>query len=524
MKTLNDYLTLEAIATVLAKMRMRRTVRNSERMFADRFFALKKATPKMSAARAYLPPLRQWSRPRKDQRKGRSTSQLQVRSILRTVHGFRQSGRLGETAWGAKLLAFVDDLRGRVAGRDFVFAPPRKAQVPKLSVDGRRETREISIFDELRDSVLLTRAAACLRDGFEPELQRLRCCYSFRRNGKISHAHAVGNLLVWRKAHEGEEVWVSECDIRKFFDNVRHDVVLAAYDRAAARVGGFDPALRDVVVGYLRACRDGASESDAIGIPQGGALSPVLANIVMAEADEEVMRFAGADFFYARYCDDMIIAGTDRARVAQATEAYFAALERLKLPPHPRKDFVYGAGYFEAKTKGPFRWCAAREGEPGKAPWVAFLGNQIRYDGEVRVRKDTVEKHAIKLGRVCGEIVRWVRKGVPLRKGVAAEALYSAFRNRLTAKGVGYLRAGTVPADGICWMAAFPKLTVNRDCLGQMRWLDRWRERLLLALRKELDISPCGRPFGRPYSYYGYLLKLARPGRKNISRIDYSEL
>jgi hypothetical protein len=124
----------------------------------------------------------------------------------------------------------------------------------------------------------------------------------------------------------------------------------------AAEIGAPDPSALGVVRAYLACYRK--SEVDGIrrGIPQGGALSPALANIVMARVDDAVFAAVQRNAFYARYCDDMVIASVDEGVCRRAMDAYLGALDALGLPPHPVTEFAYGLEYFEAKSKGPFRW------------------------------------------------------------------------------------------------------------------------------------------------------------------------
>jgi len=208
---------------------------------------------------------------------------------MRCIHSCERDGTLEKTAWGRRLVGLVAELQGQVARQEFAVVPPRSATVPKLSVNGKRGEREISVFDDPATEILLSRTGAYLRDWFEPVLKRGRCCYSFRKNPKISHQSAVRDLCSWRKAHTGVPVFVAECDIRKFFDNIRHDVVEESIRHYAAELGAPDPSAVGVVRAYLACyCK---SEVGGIrrGIPQGGALSPVLANIVMARVDEAVL-------------------------------------------------------------------------------------------------------------------------------------------------------------------------------------------------------------------------------------------
>ena len=275
------------------------------------------------------------------------------------------------------------------------------------------------------------------------------------------------------------------------------------------------------------------SEVDGIQrvIPQGGALSPILANIVMARADDAVLVAVQRNAFYARYCDDMVIASVDEGICRRAMDAYLGALDALDLPPHPVTEFAYGHEYFEAKSKGPFRWGWAKYGERNVAPWVSFLGNQVQCDGEVRVRRDTVAKHVLKLKKETGEMIdRLADEGVPLRAGTNPRNFYTAFMRRIVAKGVGYMKSGTIPNDGLCWAAAFPNMTKNAACARQMRMLDRVRSRCLGALRRVLGLKGKAVRFaGRPYSYFGYLMKMVRPARGQkmtaaVVRLPYSEL
>ncbi len=528
---LAGYVSLDEVALALARMRMRRTVRNAGEEFVRRYMAVDGASENKSPACAFLPPRRQWGRQGPCARRRKSSVQLQVGAIMRCVRACERNGSLGKTEWGRRLVGLVAELQRQVARQDFAVVSPRCAKVPKLSVDGKRGVREICVFDDPATAVLISRTGAYLRDWFEPVLKRGRCCYSFRKNLKIGHQSAVRDLCSWRKAHAGGPAFVAECDIRKFFDNIRHDVVEESIQRYAAEIGAPDASALGVVRTYLACyCK---SEMDGIrrGIPQGGALSPVLANIVMARADDAVLAAVQRNVFYARYCDDMVIATADENVCRRAMDAYLDALGALDLPPHPVVDFAYGTEYFEAKSKGPFRWDLPKDGERGVASWVSFLGNQIRYDGEVRVRRDTVAKHVLKLKEETGETIdRLADEGVPLRTGVSPRKFYTAFMRRIVAKGVGYMKSGTIPMDGLCWAAAFPNMTANAACARQMRMLDRVRSRCLGALRRVLGLKGAAVRFaGRPYSYFGYLEKTVRPayGQKvtpAVVRLPYSEL
>lgn len=249
-----------------------------------------------------------------------------------------------------------------------------------------------------------------------------------------------------------------------------------------------------------------------LGLPQGGALSPLFANILLAEADDAVVgKEIDPDLLYIRFCDDMIIVHTDRAKCEAAMERYLEAVRRCKLPVHPAVEngFSYGAGYYGLKTKGLFEWRKARAGERNAAPWVSFLGYQISCTGETRVRKETISKHLASLrnGRI-----QFDRRVEDVGNAAVQASLLRHYRAHLVAKGVGFLRAGAMRDDSLCWAAAFPNLRgqASAECLLQMRTIDAARDRLLHL--SEGDTGKARHYYGRPFSYYGYLLRMARPG------------
>ena len=107
-----------------------------------------------------------------------------------------------------------------------------------------------------------------------------------------------------------------------------------------------------------------------IGIPQGGALSPLLANIVMDAVDRAVLSDQDPDLFYARFCDDMIIVHPDKRKCADALHRYLEAVALLKLPVHKvSRKTRYSASYFTEKSKEPIAWKKTGLGLPG-TKWV----------------------------------------------------------------------------------------------------------------------------------------------------------
>ena len=117
-------------------------------------------------------------------------------------------------------------------------------------------------------------------------------------------------------------------DLSIFFDRVNHDVLLRLL---AQRVT--DPVLLRLIGKYLRAgvSIDGHIEPTTAGVPQGGPLSPMLANVVLHELDCEL---EGRGHKFARYADDFVILVKSRRageRVLRSVGRFLAKHLRLEL-------------------------------------------------------------------------------------------------------------------------------------------------------------------------------------------------
>jgi RNA-directed DNA polymerase len=126
-----------------------------------------------------------------------------------------------------------------------------------------------------------------------------------------------------------------DLDLKKFFDNVQHDILMA---RVARRIS--DKRLLALIGRYLRAgvMIGERLEASEIGTPQGGPLSPLLANILLDDLDRELEKRGHR---FARYADDlMVLVKSVRAgqRVKTRLTAYLD--RQLKLPVNEQKSRV----------------------------------------------------------------------------------------------------------------------------------------------------------------------------------------
>jgi RNA-directed DNA polymerase len=170
------------------------------------------------------------------------------------------------------------------------------------------------------DRLIQQAIAQVLMPIFDPEFSE--SSFGFRPN-RSAHG-ALRQVQAHIKA--GTRIAV-DLDLAKFFDNVRHDILMA---RVARRVG--DKRLLALIGRYLRAgvMVGETFEPSELGTPQGGPLSPLLANILLDDLDRELERRGHR---FTRYADDLLIlVRSQRAgeRVKTSITAYLA--RRLKLP------------------------------------------------------------------------------------------------------------------------------------------------------------------------------------------------
>ena len=144
---------------------------------------------------------------------------------------------------------------------------------------------------------------------------------------------------------------VVDVDLEKFFDRVNHDILI---DRLYKRIG--DPGVIRLIRAYLNAgvMSDGVVQERHEGAPQGGPLSPLLANVLLDEVDKELERRGHC---FVRYADDANV----YVRSRRAGERVMALLRRqygrLRLKVNEAKSAV--ASVFGRKFLGYSLWVAA---------------------------------------------------------------------------------------------------------------------------------------------------------------------
>ncbi|MEW1914847.1 group II intron reverse transcriptase/maturase [Kitasatospora sp. NPDC085895] len=202
---------------------------------------------------------------------------------VRGNKGARTAGVDGRTAHsieaGQGVEVFLDGLRSQLRERSFRPVPVRERMIPKAN----GKLRRLGI-PTVADRVIQASLKLVLEPVFEADF--LPCSYGFRPNRRAQDAVAESRYLA---SHSYE--WVVEGDITACFDEISHTALM---DRVRDRIG--DKQVLSLVKAFLKSgimSRDGSLADTRTGTPQGGILSPLLANIALTVLDEYVANRPG---------------------------------------------------------------------------------------------------------------------------------------------------------------------------------------------------------------------------------------
>jgi group II intron reverse transcriptase/maturase len=226
------------------------------------------------------------------------------------------------------LAALMRDMK---TGR-FRPLPLRRVHIPKGP--GSKKLRPLGI-PVVRDRVAQEVIRRLLAPIFEPQFHD--CSFGFIK-GRNCH-QAIERVL---ELHRQGYTVVLDADIQGFFDNLSHSVIMAT---VAAEVA--DGNILRLVEGFLTAgvMEDGVYKPTTIGTPQGGVVSPLLANVVLNHLD---WRLHEAGFRFVRYADDFVVVCQHQREAQEALELVRRVLEtdlRLSLSPEKTEITTYGKGY-----------------------------------------------------------------------------------------------------------------------------------------------------------------------------------
>ena len=188
--------------------------------------------------------------------------------------------------------------------------------------------------------------------------------YGFRPNRSAHDAIRRAREIVM-----SGRIWVVDIDLKSFFDEVNHDILMRELRKEVT-----DKRILKLIGRYLTAPmveKDGTRTKRTKGTPQGGPLSPLLANIYLTPLDQELEK---RQLPFTRYADDVAIyAGSRRAAERILSDIIEWIETKLKIPVNRDKS------------------------KSGKSDDTAYLGITVHSDGEMEVETKRIERMKTKV-------------------------------------------------------------------------------------------------------------------------------
>jgi len=229
---------------------------------------------------------------------------------------------------------FERDLKGnlykiwnRMSSGSYFPPPVRTVKIPKAN-GGERTLGIPTVSDRIAQMVVKLRLEAAVDLLFHPD------SYGYRPGKSALEAVRLARQRCWRSD------WVIDLDIKAFFDNIDHDLLMRAVRKHAP-----DKWVVLYVERWLKAPsqdEDGRLTERRAGTPQGGVISPLLANLFLHYAFDLWLGGSYPQLRFERYADDAIVHCRTEAEAQKVRAAIAARLQDCRLELHPQKtEIVY---------------------------------------------------------------------------------------------------------------------------------------------------------------------------------------
>jgi group II intron reverse transcriptase/maturase len=223
---------------------------------------------------------------------------------------------------------FLKEIRRRLKERRYRAMPVKRCWIEK---PGKPDKRPLGI-PIIRDRVIQMACKLVIEPIFEANF--LECSYGFRPGRSAQMAiQKIVQVVSFAKQRV-----ILDADIKGFFDNVNHRILMNLVRRRIS-----DPRVLRLIEGWLKAgvMEEGRlHETNGVGTPQGGVISPLLANIYLHSFDQ-MFQQSGLPGTMVRYADDLVIMVWRNGYLVR--KQVEKMLRRLKLTLHADKTRVVNA-------------------------------------------------------------------------------------------------------------------------------------------------------------------------------------
>jgi group II intron reverse transcriptase/maturase len=295
--------------------------------------------------------------------------------------------------YAAELESNLRSLLDRFKSGAYRAPPVKRVHIPKG--DGSK-TRPIGI-PTFEDKVLQRAVSMVLEAVYEQEFHD--CSYGFRP-GRSAH-QALQAL--WEALTKMRGGWVLELDIQGFFDSLDHGHLRGFLDQRVR-----DGVLRRTIDKWLKAgvMEDGAISFPDSGSPQGGVISPLLANVYLHEVlddwfEKQVRPRLAGRAVLIRYADDAVIVFSPEQDARRVMDVLPKRFGKYGLTLHPEKTRL--VPFHRPSMPGGGK----RGGRPGTFDLLGFTHFWARsYRGRLVIRRQTARS---RLHRALLQVALWCR-------------------------------------------------------------------------------------------------------------------
>jgi group II intron reverse transcriptase/maturase len=278
---------------------------------------------------------------------------------VRTNQGAAGVDGMGVKETEAHLREHWETMAGKLTRGEYRPASVRAVEIPKPQ-GGVRTLGIPNVQDRLIQQAIHQKLSPLWEAEFSEH------SYGFRPNRSAHNAIRAAQGYV-----QAGKTWVVDVDLKNFFDEVNHDRLMRLVGQKVR-----DKRLLRLIGDYLRApmqTPDGRKQKRQKGTPQGGPLSPLLANIYLDALDKELEK-RGVSF--VRYADDVAIFASSERAAERILEGVISWIEKnLKVPVNRDKS---GSGPTDESSLLGFRiYSDGRVGVSPKA--IEKLKNRVRH-------------------------------------------------------------------------------------------------------------------------------------------------
>ncbi len=286
----------------------------------------------------------------------------------------------------------VTGLVERMKRQAYKPQPAMRVYIPKAGSDKMRPLGIPSYEDKLVQDVI----AQILNEIYEPEF--LDFSYGFRPKKSCHDAiKELGKMIVWHKTS-----FIVDADIKGFFDNVNHEWMMKFLGERIA-----DPNLMRMIKRFLIAgiMEDGAYAETDRGTPQGGLISPILANIYLHYSldlwfEKVIKKRCKGEAQIVRYADDFVCCFQYKSEAEEFYKDLITRLMKFGLEIEQSKTKIIEFGRFAERDRN-------LKGE-GKPETFDFFGIHTYVwedaSGEIHSDKNNEQKEAQSQEAKCEEM------------------------------------------------------------------------------------------------------------------------